>query len=113
VATIEAGGAGGGSAGDESVGGGGEFEQLRLLCVGGLLGVEASFAIGPGSVGWFVIAEIFPAHARDAVMAIAVTLNWLANCSDSAHNSHSAHASHLHTLWTTSPGPPESRSLAS
>ena len=27
----------------------------------------------------FVIAEIFPPHARDAAMALGVVINWLAN----------------------------------
>ena len=56
-----------------------EFEQVRSVCVAGLVGVLAFFAVGPGSVAWFAIAEIFPAHARDAALSLGVTVNWLAN----------------------------------
>ena len=44
-----------------------------------MAGVITSFAIGPGCIAWFVIAEIFPAYAIDAAMALGVALNWWAN----------------------------------
>ena len=34
--------------------------------------------VGPGCVAWFIIAEIFPTYARDAAMALGVSLNWVA-----------------------------------
>ena len=49
------------------------------LAVAAMGCVLVAFAIGPGSVAWFVIAEIFPPHARDAAMALGVVINWLAN----------------------------------
>ena len=42
-------------------------------------GAVSAFAIGPGCVAWFVVAEIFPAYATDAAMALGVALNWLGN----------------------------------
>mmetsp|Transcript_30136 Transcript_30136/g.78105 ORF Transcript_30136/g.78105 Transcript_30136/m.78105 type:complete len:105 (-) Transcript_30136:166-480(-) len=35
--------------------------------------------LGPGCIAWFVIAEIFPAYATDAAMAIGVGVNWTTN----------------------------------
>ena len=49
------------------------------LAVAAMGGVLVCFAIGPGSVAWFVVAEIFPPHAREAAMALGVVLNWSAN----------------------------------
>ena len=49
------------------------------LAVAAMGCVLVAFAIGPGSVAWFVIAEIFPPHARDAAMALGVVINWMAN----------------------------------
>ena len=49
---------------------------LAVVAMGFVL---VAFAIGPGSVAWFVIAEIFPPHARDAAMALGVVINWLTN----------------------------------
>tara|TARA_B100000519_G_scaffold167948_1_gene152474 strand:- start:427 stop:873 length:447 start_codon:yes stop_codon:yes gene_type:complete len=80
-------------------------EMMHTVAVIAMGGVITSFAIGPGvsvhrtrhhlttfsvlcahhasasvqCIGWFVIAEIFPAYATDAAMALGVTLNWLAN----------------------------------
>ena len=52
---------------------------FHTLAVAAMMGVVVFFSIGPGCVAWFVIAEIFPTHARDAAMALGVGLNWLAN----------------------------------
>ena len=49
------------------------------LVVMAMIGVLAAFALGPGCVAWFVIAEIFPPYARDAAMTVGVALNWIAN----------------------------------
>lgn len=37
------------------------------------------FASGPGSIPWFLVAELFPSNARPLASSIAVTVNWLAN----------------------------------
>lgn len=37
------------------------------------------FASGPGSIPWFLVAELFPSNARPLASSIAVAVNWLAN----------------------------------
>jgi len=37
------------------------------------------FASGPGSIPWFLVAELFPSNARSLASSIAVSVNWLAN----------------------------------
>lgn len=37
------------------------------------------FASGPGSIPWFLVAELFPSNARPLASSIAVSVNWLAN----------------------------------
>lgn len=39
----------------------------------------AMFASGPGSIPWFIVAELFPSNARPLASSIAVAVNWLAN----------------------------------
>lgn len=37
------------------------------------------FASGPGSIPWFLVAELFPSNARPLATGIAVAVNWSAN----------------------------------
>lgn len=37
------------------------------------------FAIGPGSIPWFLVSELFNQSARPAATSLAVAINWLAN----------------------------------
>ncbi|KAA3671666.1 MFS transporter, SP family, solute carrier family 2, member 1 [Paragonimus westermani] len=37
------------------------------------------FAIGPGSIPWFIVAEMFSQENRDAAVSVAITVNWLCN----------------------------------
>lgn len=37
------------------------------------------FASGPGSIPWFLVAELFPSNARPLASSIAVSVNWMAN----------------------------------
>lgn len=37
------------------------------------------FAIGPGSIPWFLVTELFNQSARPAATSIAVAVNWTAN----------------------------------
>ncbi|GFQ77632.1 glucose transporter type 1 [Trichonephila clavata] len=37
------------------------------------------FAIGPGSIPWFLVTELFGQGARPIATSIAVTVNWSAN----------------------------------
>lgn len=37
------------------------------------------FGIGPGSIPWFIVAELFSQETRDAALSVAVTSNWACN----------------------------------
>ena len=52
------------------------MDQLSVLAT---TGVIIFFAFGPGCIAWFIIAEIFPLHARDTAMAVGIFINWIAN----------------------------------
>ena len=52
---------------------------MRVLSLLGMAGVVVCFALGPGCVAWYVVAEIFPMHARDAAFSLGLGLNWAAN----------------------------------
>jgi len=53
--------------------------MMHSMAVVSTAGVLMAFAIGPGCIAWFVIAEIFPLYARDVVLALGVAMNWLIN----------------------------------
>lgn len=38
-----------------------------------------AFAVGPGSIPWFLVAELFNSSARPLATSIAVGVNWTAN----------------------------------
>ncbi|THD24780.1 Solute carrier family 2 facilitated glucose transporter member 3 [Fasciola hepatica] len=37
------------------------------------------FGIGPGSIPWFIVAEMFTQETRDVAISLAVLVNWLCN----------------------------------
>ena len=37
------------------------------------------FAVGPGSIPWFLVSELFNQSARPAATSLAVGVNWTAN----------------------------------
>ena len=37
------------------------------------------FAVGPGSIPWFFVTELFGQEARPTATAVAVVTNWSAN----------------------------------
>lgn len=39
------------------------------------------FAVGPGSIPWLIVAELFSQGPRPAAMSISVVINWIANFS--------------------------------
>ncbi|CAH8525742.1 unnamed protein product [Heterobilharzia americana] len=39
----------------------------------------SGFAIGPGSIPWFLVAELFTQEHRDSAASVAVGVNWLCN----------------------------------
>ena len=72
----------GGDPGDGGDGGdlgthGAALARVVALCA--MAAILVAFALGPGCVAWFVVAELFPPHARAAAMSLGVTINWLAN----------------------------------
>lgn len=52
------------------------MDQLTIVAT---VGVITFFAFGPGCIAWFLIAEIFPLHARDTAMSVGIFINWVAN----------------------------------
>lgn len=50
-----------------------------LLAVVSIYTFIMMFASGPGSIPWFLVAELFPSNARPLAAGIAVAVNWLAN----------------------------------
>lgn len=38
-----------------------------------------AFAIGPGSIPWFMVSELFNSSSRPIATSIAVGVNWTAN----------------------------------
>lgn len=38
-----------------------------------------AFAVGPGSIPWFLVSELFNSSARPLATSIAVGVNWTAN----------------------------------
>jgi hypothetical protein len=55
------------------------LNAMDKVSVAATTGVIIFFAFGPGCIAWFIIAEIFPIHARDSAMALGITINWVAN----------------------------------
>ena len=49
---------------------------LAVACISGVL---VAFAAGPGCVAWATVIDLFPAHAKDAAVALGVAMNWAAN----------------------------------
>uniref|UniRef100_A0A0B6ZGY3 Major facilitator superfamily (MFS) profile domain-containing protein n=1 Tax=Arion vulgaris TaxID=1028688 RepID=A0A0B6ZGY3_9EUPU len=39
----------------------------------------ASFALGPGSIPWLIVAELFSQGPRPAAMSVSVLVNWISN----------------------------------
>ncbi|XP_060808291.1 solute carrier family 2, facilitated glucose transporter member 1-like [Amyelois transitella] len=52
---------------------------VPYLCIVVVILFVMSFAIGPGSIPWFLVTELFNQSARPAAASVAVTVNWTAN----------------------------------
>lgn len=52
------------------------LSYLSIICV---ITFVIMFAIGPGSIPWFLVTELFGQGARPIATSIAVTVNWSAN----------------------------------
>lgn len=51
----------------------------KYLSIVSLVLFIISFAVGPGSIPWFITAELFDQAARPYAISIATVVNWLAN----------------------------------
>ncbi|XP_013790208.2 solute carrier family 2, facilitated glucose transporter member 1-like, partial [Limulus polyphemus] len=52
------------------------LSYMSIVCV---IGFVVMFAIGPGSIPWFLVSELFGQGARAIATSIAVAVNWSAN----------------------------------
>ncbi|XP_026748015.1 solute carrier family 2, facilitated glucose transporter member 1-like [Trichoplusia ni] len=52
---------------------------VSYLCIAIIILFVAMFAIGPGSIPWFLVTELFNQAARPSATSVAVTVNWTAN----------------------------------
>ncbi|GFQ82166.1 solute carrier family 2, facilitated glucose transporter member 3, partial [Trichonephila clavata] len=52
------------------------LSYLSVICI---IGFIVLFASGPGSIPWFLVAELFGQGARPIATSIAVSVNWMAN----------------------------------
>ncbi|CAL1262679.1 unnamed protein product [Larinioides sclopetarius] len=52
------------------------LSYVSVFCI---IGFIIMFASGPGSIPWFLVAELFGQGARPIATSIAVSVNWMAN----------------------------------
>ncbi|KAM3956075.1 solute carrier family 2, facilitated glucose transporter member 3, partial [Aphomia sociella] len=52
---------------------------VPYICIAFVILFVMGFAIGPGSIPWFLVTELFNQSARPAASSVAVTVNWTAN----------------------------------
>ncbi|KPJ05347.1 Solute carrier family 2, facilitated glucose transporter member 3 [Papilio xuthus] len=52
---------------------------VSYLCIALVILFVVTFAMGPGSIPWFLVTELFNQSARPAASSVAVTVNWTAN----------------------------------
>ncbi|KAJ8706585.1 hypothetical protein PYW07_012663 [Mythimna separata] len=52
---------------------------VSYLCIGLVILFVVMFAVGPGSIPWFLVTELFNQSSRPAATSVAVTVNWTAN----------------------------------
>lgn len=52
---------------------------VSYFCIILVLVFVIMFAIGPGSIPWFLVSELFNQSARPAATSLAVAINWFAN----------------------------------
>jgi len=56
-----------------------KYEWVSYACIVFVLVFVIMFAVGPGSIPWFLVTELFNQSARPTAASIAVTTNWTAN----------------------------------
>lgn len=52
---------------------------LKYVAIASALTFVMFFALGPGSIPWMIVAELFPQASRGVAVSIAVLVNWFAN----------------------------------
>lgn len=52
---------------------------ISYMCAFFVIGFVVIFAIGPGSIPWFLVSELFMQNARPLATSVAVGVNWGAN----------------------------------
>lgn len=55
------------------------YSWITYMSVVSTLAFVVFFAIGPGTIPWIYMAELFAQGPRPAAMAIGVLINWSAN----------------------------------
>uniref|UniRef100_A0A2A4JJH5 Major facilitator superfamily (MFS) profile domain-containing protein n=1 Tax=Heliothis virescens TaxID=7102 RepID=A0A2A4JJH5_HELVI len=56
-----------------------QVSWVSYLCIALVILFVVMFAVGPGSIPWFLVTELFNQSARPAATSVAVTVNWTAN----------------------------------
>lgn len=56
-----------------------EIIFFRYLSIAAVYIFVIMFAVGPGSIPWFLVGELFSSNARGIATSIAVGVNWSAN----------------------------------
>ncbi|KAL0858483.1 hypothetical protein ABMA27_012351 [Loxostege sticticalis] len=52
---------------------------VSYVCIALVILFVVMFAVGPGSIPWFLVTELFNQSSRPAASSVAVTVNWAAN----------------------------------
>ena len=55
------------------------YENLKYCSIVSMMLYIVFFAVGPGSIPWMIVAELFTQFARPAAVSLAVLVNWSAN----------------------------------
>ncbi|XP_073966831.1 solute carrier family 2, facilitated glucose transporter member 1-like [Choristoneura fumiferana] len=55
------------------------YTWIPYLCIALVILFVVMFAVGPGSIPWFLVTELFNQSSRPAAASVAVTVNWAAN----------------------------------
>ncbi|XP_023955169.2 solute carrier family 2, facilitated glucose transporter member 1 isoform X1 [Bicyclus anynana] len=56
-----------------------KYVWVSYLCIALVILFVVMFAVGPGSIPWFLVTELFNQASRPAASSVAVTVNWTAN----------------------------------
>ncbi|XP_075214480.1 facilitated glucose transporter protein 1-like [Lycorma delicatula] len=57
----------------------GSYKWVSYVSIFHVMAFVIMFAVGPGSIPWFLVAELFNQSARPTATSLAVMINWTAN----------------------------------